>query len=1337
MSTTKKVFVALKMAGIAGQSKLVGVFRYLKETYGDSSPWEVQIVRTGAELTDVAVRRALADGTDGFIVSIPDTEDAVSPLKDVSTPTVAMDIYSQELKARKSNIVFIRNSSEDIGREAALFLLGQGVARSYAFLHSEPVMDWSEARFKAFKRVLNDNGIWCEELFSAEDAAKLKRPAAVLAANDDRAYELLKALAARRVAVPRGVAVLGVDNDELFCENTHPRLSSVQPDFEEEGWLAAKTLDDMMRGCVSTERTLLVGLKRVVQRESTTEQSNAGRLVQKAVAYIDRHALDGIAVNDVVRHLKCSRRLADMRFRELQGRTILDAITERRLDEVKGRLAGTKEKMDAIAAACGFKNPTYLKNLFSKRFGITMSEFRNSARGKTSLFGMTRASRGAGKRCGREPGIKVKAMSFAVALLAAASAFAAHLRTSAEMWDANPVAWTFRDDSAECFSLGGFAVCTNASRAARVETTATLTPVSAGTNGWATLGVALFDDERNYWHLAMVQAPPSADGKPGNHFFELCESRNGLWLSQSADRLKMERSEQHGSWSYGRSYAFALSTDGKGIQGEVRDSAGRLVFARRFAFPAPSADGSVAAVLCGLPALHANGGFRGRFAAIEASWDDLRPRGGKSTFPPYASDSFVTGISGKATGFFRVAQRPDGRWWVIDPLGRGMVPTGVDHVRYGGHWSQRTGRSVHYEVNKRKFPSVRDWESDALRRLKAWGFNLLGAGCDPALERRGLAHTRFLSMGNSLCKEWVDESFWICPDEHCPCSAFPNVFDPIFPAYCDYVARRRCAPNKDDPWLFGYFIDNELAWWGRGARDTGLFDAVMKKPETHSAKVALRAFLAERGVSGAPSAKDKLDFLRLAAERYFGAASAAIRRHDPNHLVMGARFAGIGGAHDVVWEVAGKYCDLVTFNIYPWADIDRNVVLVDGRLVSNAFAERYAIVKRPMLVTEWSFPALDSGLPCTGGAGQRFRTQRERTAATELFAKTMLATPSILGYDYFMWVDQPEEGISDAFPEDSNYGLINLQGEAYPEITSMFSALHGDIGRWRRAPLPAERPVTPSGLTAGEFAATLPAPSAPGGVTFARDGDGYALATRAGLALSGRIGGGSVFSQVALNGTVLGSCNAMVCYRDGGLRWRDISKVANVEFSEKKGWGMLKVTGQFFGDGGRHSFAVDLKIAVHPDMPYFIADIAKVANTGTVPLDVKALYVRQYAPYAKDKMRDKRKRVPNLWKAPTCDVWVRESDGVWWGGVTKSPACSGFRYFLTGDGRNQHPDAMFDLHGEAPDGSPDGLWRLEPGAAYEPRGTAWVLCIGGTGGREGWSRQIDGLGKNNREGEDQ
>ena len=375
-----KVLIALKMSGIAGQSKLAGIFRYLNEKYGDKSPWEIHLLRSRNDLTQGTVRDAVENRTDGFIISIPYMENSVLPLSEISTPTIIMDIHSKTMEKREKNIVFIRNSADDIGREAAVFFMGQGVAHSYAFLHSSPVTDWSKNRFVAFKRTLNDAGLWCEEIFEPAAISKLKRPVAVLAANDDRAFELMKLLSAKRIKIPGGVAVLGVDNDALICENANPRLSSVQPDFEKEGYIAAETLDTMMRGGTASQRTIMVGVKEIVRRESTSEQSNAGRLVQKAIVYIDRHVLEGITVKDVVRHLKCSRRLADLRFHELHGRSILETITERRLDEVKRRLAGTKEKIDSIALTCGYSNPNYLKNLFKKRFGMSMRDFRNTAK---------------------------------------------------------------------------------------------------------------------------------------------------------------------------------------------------------------------------------------------------------------------------------------------------------------------------------------------------------------------------------------------------------------------------------------------------------------------------------------------------------------------------------------------------------------------------------------------------------------------------------------------------------------------------------------------------------------------------------------------------------------------------------------------------------------------------------------------------------------------------------------------------------------------------------------------------------------------------------------------
>ena len=365
------------MAGIAGQEKLSGIFSFL----GENHDWDITLARTAAEFTPARMRTALKEGYDGFIVSIPDTEQTAALLASTDIPTVVMDIHSPRLSARRKHIVFIRNSSEEIGHAAAHHLLTIGSCRSYAFVHNPSVLQWSVDRCRAFRETLRDNGFWCHELKTPEGLQKLERPVGVFAANDDRGYDVVEFCHAHRMRVPEDAAVLGINNDTLICENCHPRLSSIQPDFEQEGRLAAETLSKMMRPrAVSSPfphpSSLYVGVKAVVRRETTAELSQSGKLVQKAVAFIRRHALEGIGVPDVVAHLRVSRRLADLRFRELQHASIGEEITRIRLAEVQRLLRSSKDPIDAIAAKCGYENPNYLKNLFRKRFSMTMRDFR-------------------------------------------------------------------------------------------------------------------------------------------------------------------------------------------------------------------------------------------------------------------------------------------------------------------------------------------------------------------------------------------------------------------------------------------------------------------------------------------------------------------------------------------------------------------------------------------------------------------------------------------------------------------------------------------------------------------------------------------------------------------------------------------------------------------------------------------------------------------------------------------------------------------------------------------------------------------------------------------------
>lgn len=381
------------MAGIAGQDKLNGIFEYLSGGHR----WQLIIYRTHHEFTADVVRHELARKTDGFIVGIPDTNDALSVLAASNVPTVVMNVSGGGIDRRRETVAFVKSDSSTVGREAAQTLLRQGVYKSYGYVGYRTDDEWSRDRGEAFCAALRTVGFE-GKMFDrkhykdkVEDKATLVRwldglpkPCGILAACDDRAFEILDICRERGIKVPAEIGILGVNNDPILCENTEPRLSSIQPDFIGEGRLAAELLERMMAGnrMPESNRVNLVGIRTVVHRDSTVPQSAAGRLVQKVLAYISREAVRGIGVEDVARRFKVSRSLLELRFGELQGESVYEAMLRIRLEEVKRRLRHTNEPIAAITAACGWENPTPPKALFKRRFGMSMRDWRKSSKGK-------------------------------------------------------------------------------------------------------------------------------------------------------------------------------------------------------------------------------------------------------------------------------------------------------------------------------------------------------------------------------------------------------------------------------------------------------------------------------------------------------------------------------------------------------------------------------------------------------------------------------------------------------------------------------------------------------------------------------------------------------------------------------------------------------------------------------------------------------------------------------------------------------------------------------------------------------------------------------------------
>lgn len=381
----RKVLVALWMNGMPGRTHLTGVFRY-----ANKRGWNIHILQNASELTPDIVRSAEQDRTDGFIIGIrPDNKSVVRMIARSTVPVVSIDIPEY---CRRPNSVLVRNDDRAIGALGAQHFLSLGNFNSFGFVPDLRNRIWSTDRLAGFseqlakcKRVPHVFTSPLKEARAGHTADRtalmqwlkeLPKPASVMVAWDTRAMDVMNACRSAHLKIPEQIAVLGVDDDELLCENATPPLSSIKPNFDDVGFRAAEALESLMNRR-SSASVIFCNPIAVTERESTKSISPAVHLVNRALAFIKTNACKGARISDVVEHLGVSRRLADLRFHEIHGCSIGAALEERRLFEVKRLLASTSRPVRQIAVSCGYANPNRLSHVFTQRFGISIRDWRN------------------------------------------------------------------------------------------------------------------------------------------------------------------------------------------------------------------------------------------------------------------------------------------------------------------------------------------------------------------------------------------------------------------------------------------------------------------------------------------------------------------------------------------------------------------------------------------------------------------------------------------------------------------------------------------------------------------------------------------------------------------------------------------------------------------------------------------------------------------------------------------------------------------------------------------------------------------------------------------------
>ena len=376
----------------------------------------------------------------------------------------------------------------------------------------------------------------------------------------------------------------------------------------------------------------------------------------------------------------------------------------------------------------------------------------------------------------------------------------------------------------------------------------------------------------------------------------------------------------------------------------------------------------------------------------------------------------------KATGFFRI-ESIEGKWWFVDPEGHLFFSAGVNVITPTISTPITNRKNLFESMPPEYTQTVRvqreqpvtsfyqwniwrrfgeSWEKDwvdlTVRRMQFWGINTI-ANWSTKLVTDSQRMPYVLPITG-----WETKQAYL---------RFPDVYSPEFLQTSDSIAAKEAAIRKNDPFLVGYFIGNEPAW---PRRELDIINMILSGPDTATQR-ELQKFLAQEDTP-----KRRKEFFYVAYEKYLQVVTSAIRKYDPNHLILGIRFAG--SAPDEMIK-ASQFFDVFSINVYDYA------------LNKNNLEKWYRLSKKPILIGEFHFGTPGRGM----SAGlKQVRDREQRGVAYRYYVENAAAIPEVIGTHWFQWVDQPSTGRFDG--ENYNIGLVDVTDRPYPELINAIQETH-------------------------------------------------------------------------------------------------------------------------------------------------------------------------------------------------------------------------------------------------------------------------------------------------------
>ncbi len=392
----------------------------------------------------------------------------------------------------------------------------------------------------------------------------------------------------------------------------------------------------------------------------------------------------------------------------------------------------------------------------------------------------------------------------------------------------------------------------------------------------------------------------------------------------------------------------------------------------------------------------------------------------------------------EATGFYYTKKIGE-RWWIIDPLGYPCYIRALSGITYSyqGSPKQRAAAEKLYGNND----NYEKWAIATTRRLKDDLY--FNAGATPAGQIKTVVDGLAWQGGWSYMSQYgVTKGI---NNSKGGATTFSEkntmpVFDPEFEVYCDEMAATRTLECLNDSNFLGYTTDNELP-----TQEDLIYDYLTVSPakEVNLYSYACAWYWLVQMTGKENPTFDDIDeeleqlFKGFVWDRYYNVVCGAIRKYDPNHMILGTRF--ITEAKDAPWALrfAGEYLDCITINWYnAWEPSAENIY---------NFAI-YADI--PFMVTEFYAKAEENedNLANTSGGGFFVKTQQDRADHYQSFTLRLLEAKNCVGWHWFQYSDNdPTGNPADLTSLDANKGVYSNTLKEYTDLTDDMAVINKNV----------------------------------------------------------------------------------------------------------------------------------------------------------------------------------------------------------------------------------------------------------------------------------------------------